>query len=240
MIVFERNTPNEGTQTGRPCPFPSCRRLLAALLLVLLAPVLTFPQSIGSMLDRAGFSPANREAIQAVIDLAEEEDVPRELLVPRLAEGIAKRVPPERIARAMRGELAGLVAARRMLVEIGAGSLLDDQAVWARTANLLDARVRDESIAAIARAAVEEPEAFRPATALLVSLTDWGLEDADAASLAVAAIASGLEGGSFPVVLELLIETRAARREIPEMVELLREALPNASSARSLRRAVGM
>lgn len=194
--------------------------------------------SLASLLDQATFSQPERDEVVEVFETAGEAGIREELLLPRLAEGIAKRVPAARIAARLRSEVIQLLEAKSLLMEVEARELLESDAIWARAANLLDAGVGEESVQALAIAAVARPETFRPASALLVSMIEWGLDEPDAAAVAAATVASELDTSEYPVVLDLLIEGRVRRAEVDEMVRLLLEELPEAESTRELRRSL--
>lgn len=215
------------------------RKAIAALLLILLiggAPA--GAQSLDELLERGVFSRADREEVAELFASAEAAGVPEDLLLPRLAEGVAKRVPSARILAALRGEVSSLLDARAFLREIDADRLLDNMASWARTAHLLDAEIDEDAVAVLARTAADRPEAFRPASALLVSLVDWGLQETEATALAAAAVVSGIDPSDYPVVVDILAEGRIQRIDVADTVERLLETLPEATSARSLRRSV--
>lgn len=215
------------------------RKAIAALLLLLViagAPVAA--QSLDDLLDRSAFSATDRQEIVELFATADAARVPEDLLLPRLAEGVAKRVPPARILAALRNEVRSLLDARAFLREIDADLLLDDAASWARTANLLDADIDEDAVALLARAAAQRPRSFRPASALLVSLLEWGVQETDATALAAAAVGSAIDPSDYPVVVDILAEGRIQRIDVASIVERLLEKLPEARSARSLRRSV--
>ncbi len=197
-----------------------------------------FTQSLDSLLDRAPFTPEAEEEIVRIFEVAKEARVPEELLRPRLAEGIAKRVPAGRIVTALTGEVTALLEARSLLLEVDAEALLADTAAWARTANLMTTEVSDKSIQLLAVACSERTEAYRPAGTLLLSMLEWGLEEQDAVALTLGSVASGLDPDDYPVVLDVLIRGRLRRAEISDMVDVLKDLLPEVDSPRELHRSV--
>jgi hypothetical protein len=213
-------------------------RLLLWSMLLVIAGDTAFAQSLDSVLERSSFSESERAQIHELFATAEQAGIPEDLLLPRLAEGIAKKVPAQRIAATLRREIADLVEARSVLVAVEAEELVAEAATWARAANLLDAGLGEESIRSLAIAAVPRTQTFRPASTLLVSLMEWGLSEIDATALAAAAASSELAPEAYAVVLDLLIEGRVQRLDLRETVQSLLDQIPNASSARELRRAV--
>lgn len=223
-------------QTIHP-PRPTPRVPLCALLMIV-AVTAGFTQSLDSLLDRAPFTPEAEEEIVRIFEVAKEARVPEELLRPRLAEGIAKRVPAGRIVTALTGEVTALLEARSLLLEVDAEALLADTAAWARTANLMTTEVSDKSIQLLAVACSERTEAYRPAGTLLLSMLEWGLEEQDAVALTLGSVASGLDPDDYPVVLDVLIRGRLRRAEISDMVDVLKDLLPEVDSPRELHRSV--
>ena len=216
----------------------SLQQTIAALLLLLVVGTPLAAQSLDELVERGSFSPEQREEVADLFADAEAAGVPTELLLPRLAEGLAKRVPSARILAALRDRVSSLLDARVFLREIDAYGLLADPASWARTANLLDAQLDEGAVAVVARAAAERPATFRPATALLASLVEWGLDETEATALSAATAVSDIDPADYPVVVDILAEGRVLRIDVADIVERLLETLPEATSARSLRRSV--
>jgi hypothetical protein len=213
-------------------------RALAVIgLVAAVAPVVTGADTLHSVLGRSGYGSPDQNAIRQLFAEADEAGVPEELLLPRLAEGVAKRVPAARLREALRLHVDGLLVARELLIEAGAHSISAEPASWARAANLLNAGMSSASIRELAAAASETRlESFRPASALLVSLIDWGLAEAAALRLAVAVTRSVLAPDEYAMVIDLLVEGRTRRVDPEEMAERLIQLLPRIRSANDLRR----
>lgn len=212
-----------------------CSRALAALFF--LSGALAPAQSLDSVLADTSFTPDEQTQIETVFDLAREAGVPDELLLPRLTEGIAKRVPADRLADALEGEVSSLLEVRLLLAEVEAEELLEDAMNWARTAILLKADVEESAVQVLASAAIEHHQNYRPASTLMMSLIDWGLDHQRAAALAGATVSSQIDPDQYPVVLDVLIRGRLRRVDLDEMVEALLETLPTVASTRELIRA---
>lgn len=208
-----------------------------ALLAFVLEPLAA--QSPESILERSPYSQEEQQQIRLIFEYAGEIDLPIDLLTPRLVEGIAKRVSAGRLVTALELEVTRLVTVRELLEDVEADELLADDAIWARAANLLAIDVDGSTVQTLALAShASDPASFRPASALLVSLIDWGVEEGAATALATASAASALDPDEYPVVLDLLIAGRARRFEVDEMTEALLDALPEVRSSRELRRRV--
>lgn len=211
--------------------------VLAGLIL-LLATAGAGAQDLDSVLARASYSQPERAAIRRRIELAEARGIDPELLLPRVAEGVAKRAPAELLEEAVASEITRLEAARDLIVESDAAGLVADRPSWLRAANLLDAGFRSETVRRLARASADRIEAFRPGSLLLTLLTEWGLDETAAATLAAATIDSRLATEEFPGLLDLLIAGRARRITPADMTRRLLDALPHVRNLRGLRRAV--
>ena len=193
-------------------------------------------QSLDSLLERSSFSERERTEVINAVERAVEARVPVELLLPRVAEAIAKRVSVDGIVASVERDRAMFVESRRLLLDVGAGELVSNHATWARTANLLRAGVPAFAVQRLAGAVSTRPELFRPASILLVSLYDWGISADDAADLASATTQSVLSPEQYPIVLDLLIGARSRRIPLRDAVELLIDSLPVATSLREIRR----
>lgn len=91
------------------------RRIAMAALIATAMPVVVHAQANEAARARAGLDASAAARFDAAIARAEREDLPTESIVSKALEGIAKRVPPERIAFAVEQRLDLLVRARAAL-----------------------------------------------------------------------------------------------------------------------------
>lgn len=211
---------------------------LLALYLLLLVTISAFGQNkeVSQLLDRSGFGSNAQEAAVDLFREAEALDVPESLLLPRLEEGISKNVPPLRIVQALENDLATLLTARSVLREVNRGGrILADNARWARAANFLAAGRSEEELRRISEICASEPESFRQATVLYISLFEWGLDQPSVVELVEGAVDSNLEPREFSAIPELFALARRDRVRPARMVERILSALPRADSLRELR-----
>jgi hypothetical protein len=207
---------------------------LALLFLAFLLPL--HGQSLEAVLSRSGYSPEAREEIRKQFADAESREVPVELLLPRLEEGIAKKVPAGRLMSVLRREQELLLDARRLLLELEGGArLAEDRVSWARAANLLAAGYAREEVRDLAQAALARPEDFRAAASLYVSLRDWGLPSTPALDIARALLASPIPGRRFPGIMEIFVEGRRLRLPPDTMSSRLLTHLPQVKTIEELR-----
>lgn len=207
--------------------------MLAGLLAAAMLPA----QSLEAALARSRFSPEQQRAIEEQFREAALQGIPVSLLLPRLEEGIAKKVPAARLQEALRGQAGLLLEARALLVGTPGGeALLADPASWARTANLLAGALPAAEVRRLAGFCAKRPADYRQATSLYLSLVEWGLDRGKAQELLGALLDSRLPGESFPGVMEILVEGRRQRLAPEELVRRLLLHLPDTVSMEELKR----
>ena len=196
-------------------------------------------QSLEAALARGRFASEQQRALEGLFREAESQGIPVSLLLPRLEEGIAKKVPSARLQEALRLQAGLLLEARDLLAQTpGGDSLLADPASWARTANLLSGVLPADEVRLLAGDCARRPADFRPATSLYLSLVEWGLERGRARELLRALLDSRLQSQGFPVVMEILVEGRRQRLAPEELARRLLLQIPQAASTEELKRRI--
>lgn len=192
-------------------------------------------QTVDSALGQSTYSESQKSAITALFTRIEQSGIPVELLLPKLEEGIAKRVPARRVLEVLEREAESLGEARALILGIEGGRrLLSDRASWARTANLLAGGFSREEIATLIGVCVSREGVFRPATYLYVALTDWGLTPDTALDLIGALLDSSISPDSYMGVMDLLASGRRRRIEPEELVQRIREHLGHVTTIEEL------
>jgi hypothetical protein len=158
------------------------------------------------------------------------------MLVPRVQEAVAKRVPADRLIGALQGETERLEAARRLWRETRSEE--PGPADWQRTANLLAWGAPEADIRTLIRATARRRADYVAATDLFVGIVRWGLAREAALKLAAAVCDSSLASADFPVVTDTLARARGARLTPAAVAERILAALPDAKSARELQEQV--
>ena len=203
----------------------------------LLAAAMLPAQSLEAALARSRFPLEQQRAIEEQFREAALQGIPVSLLLPRLEEGIAKKVPAARLQEALRGQAGLLLEARALLVGTPGGeALLADPASWARTANLLAGALPAAEVRRLAGFCAKRPADYRQATSLYLSLVEWGLDRGKAQELLGALLDSRLPGESFPGVMEILVEGRRQRLAPEELVRRVLLHLPDTVSMEELKR----
>jgi len=192
-------------------------------------------ESLEDVLARSNYSASKKEAVFQLFREAREDKIPGDLLLPRLVEGVAKRVPADKVLSVLRQNLINLREARSILLGVSDGVvLLENRSSWLRTANLLAGGVPAEEIREIAEACRLRWGDYRQATYLYVSLANWGLDRKNSLDLVRAFLKSSIPGESFAGVLELLVAGRRLRISPEELIRRIKDELPRVETLEEL------
>lgn len=215
---------------------------VAAFLALFLACFATVPaaaQSISSILSHSSYTSTDRQQIESTIRRAEQDGIPRDMLVPRLQEGISRHAPAALVLQVLRRNVAHLVAARSILENAPGGEeVLADQSAWSLTATLLAAGVASSDILGLASASKGNSLTYRSAALLYGSLTGWGLNARQALQVCLAAAHSHLPASQYSGISDIFVRARAMRIPPARMVARLLDALPQAGTYEDLEREV--
>lgn len=218
---------------GIRLPQPTFIFILCAAALVVGLPASA--QSVESALERSGYSETHKHSIVTFFAEAEQSDIPADLLLPKLEEGIAKGIPAPRVLEALMKEADNLRRTRALLLSSGEGErLLADPASWARAANLLAIGIAEEEIEELISLCDPRIEGFRPATYLYVAVLEWGLPRNPALDLIGALLASSIPPDSYMGVMDLLAIGRRRRIAPEELVQRIQQHLEHAKSIKEL------
>jgi hypothetical protein len=200
------------------------------------AQVVVAEETAHDLLTRSSFTTGERQSLQTVFETARRTDIPEAFLLPRLQEGIAKRIDAARLAVALENDLTALQTVRDTARSVpGGDSLLADGARWARGATLLAAGRTPGELRDLMALTVERPDSFRAAAVLYLSLIEWGLSSGESFRIVEAAVASLLPPESFAGIGELFTIARRERIRPERMVERVILGLERADSLRVLR-----
>jgi hypothetical protein len=209
--------------------------LFIGCILLLFVGFLGSTQTIESTLGRSTYSESQKSEIKAFFSRAEQTGIPLELLLPKLQEGIAKRVPAHRVLTVLETEAESLAEARTLLLRIEGGQMvLSDRASWARTANLLAGGIPRGEIEALIELCVSRAGTYRPATYLYVALTEWGLGRKPALDLSASLIDSSISPDRYMGVMDLLTTGRRMRIAPEELVQRIQEHLDHVTRVEEL------
>ena len=198
--------------------------LFIGCLLFLFVGSLGSAQTVDSVLGKSPYSESQKNEITAFFTRMEHAGIPSELLVPKLQEGIAKRVAAHRVLAVLETEAQNLGEARTLLLHMEGGqAVLSDRASWARTANLLSGGIPRDEIEALVDLCVARVGSYRPATYLYVALSEWGLDGQRASELIAALLTSSIPPDRYMGVMDLLVTGRRRRIAAEELVRRIQE-----------------
>jgi hypothetical protein len=209
--------------------------LFICCLLFLLVGALGSAETVDSALGKSPYSESQKTEIAAFFTRMERTGVPSELLLPKLQEGIAKRVPAHRVLAVLEAEAESLLEARTLLVRIEGGQLvLSDRASWARTANLLSGGIPRDEIEALVDLCATRAGTYRPATNLYVALSEWGLDRMCTLELIAALVASSIPPDRYMGVMDLMATGRRRRIAAEELSRRIMEHVGQVTSLEEL------
>jgi hypothetical protein len=215
---------------------PTALRSVTAAALLALAAASVCADPLDDALARSPYAARDREQIAALVRAAEGRGIPLELSLPRLEEGIAKRVPAAKVREVLSREIERIESARSLLAAADpGGEIARLPEAWQRGATLLAWGAAPHEVSSLARASSGLIERFAQAASLLVSLVQWGLPRDAAVEVAAAAAASGIPAGDLAGITAMFTAGRRQRRDPVELARALVRELPGAKSLRQLR-----
>ncbi len=192
-----------------------------------------------SILAQSRYSTSEKQAFETIFAQADQARIPQDLLLPRLAEGVAKGVRFQLIADVLNNSLRSLERARSILESSSEGkALLADPASWSLSATLLETGASEQEIKMLEDAAQGKSAAYRMAGFLHAALVNWGLSRQMSLQVALSALHSAVPPEQFVGVIDLFEEGRQKRIPPDRMAGRVIETLPAAKSMDDLRRAV--
>lgn len=193
--------------------FPRFPLLVHIILLFLMAGALeSFGGNVDSLLSKTSYSETQKKMISDLFSEALSEDVPVELLLPRLEEGIAKRVSGNLLLKVLQADFCRLKEARAIILETIEGMDINrETGVWARTANLLAKDISAEELKALVYSSRLRWQDYREATSLYVSLLKWGLDRESALAVTEALLAASIPRESFKGLIDIFVKGRRLR-----------------------------
>ena len=197
----------------------------------------TTSDGIAGALAHSGFSAASESVISELVLQAAADGIPSELLLPRVQEGVSKGVDAELVIDALSEEILYLTTSRDIIRRLPDGELiLDDTSNWFRAANFLKSGQSEEALFLVAQVSAVKPDAFRPATLLFLSISEWGIEPDSALALVEAVVASNVDPQAYPEVTGLLSDAQRSRLDLTAAARQIAEQLRDGKSLRQIAR----
>ncbi|MDY7028820.1 MAG: hypothetical protein SVR04_11035 [Spirochaetota bacterium] len=231
-------TPQNGLGTGLARPVPVLCILVFFFLLVCTANAPLYAEDIKELrniLEEGDWGAADTETVLEIVREAALQGIPPEMIVPRIKEGLAKNVAAPRLAAAIEKEISLLIEARKVIRDVpGAEDFAGQFNLWQRTANLLSAGISSGETRSLIEVCLRETEAFQPASALYVVLTEWGLPKEYSLRIVRAAVSSDLDYSEYSLLPSLFARARRDYIAPEDMVGRIVSELPNVGSVRQL------
>lgn len=194
-------------------------------------------EEVAELLSRGRFDSASQEVIGRLFHEANSDDIPPELLLPRLQEGVSKRAEAAAVIETLRAEITYLTAARDIVSREPDGSLiLEDSSNWFRAANFLRSGQSEEALRLVTQACAVRPETFRSATLLYLSISEWGVEEALGRELVEAVVVSNLDPAEYLEVTGLLSDAQRSHMDLADAVRQISQYLRDGRSLRQITR----
>lgn len=193
------------------------------------------------------YAQQEKNQLQTVLEQADEERVPIDMLLLKLEEGIAKNIPAQPLYAALDRELQGFTHTRQLVYQqlerIEAERLLSDSTIWSKIATLYHQGVPDSDLGALIgmfnkQQSKDKWNNFRYGGGLLIALRQWGLTDRLSLDVVQAISSSTILGEDYRKVLDLFNIGFAARISPASMAQRIIEAAPKSRSITTLERMV--
>lgn len=188
-------------------------------------------QTVMRILIDNGYTEEESSVIAETLGYAGSIGIPEELLVPRVREGVAKRVSVPRLERALSNDIENLRAARSLFEQFSnAEEFIGEAARWKRAANMLATGMDPQELYTLVEACSTKPNDFRSASVLYVSLFEWGLTEDSAKRVVESLVLSEIHKSEYEGVIELFRVARRQRLRPEELVERIVSAAPHSRS----------
>lgn len=195
----------------------------------------------------AHFTESEEQQIHNLLTEAQEDQIPVDLLVLRLEEGVAKRVPTSTLYNALELERQAYSYTRDLIVhELGlqeAERIVSDNTIWSRVTTIYRQGVPDEDLKALIamfnkQRSAERWNNFRYGGGLLIALRQWGLEETLSLQVVEALSRSSIPGEDYRAVIDLFNAGISNRTSLEDIANRIIDSAPNSRSLKVLERMV--
>lgn len=199
--------------------------------------------SVHAVLQSSQNLEARAEEITSLFSRADHEQVPYNVLLPRLEEGAAKRVSPDQIIAVLERELDAYVTAKEIIIdalgEEPSQRLLTDVTPWSRTVTLLLQGTGREELTRLLQAFSRQDtddrwRNYRYGCSLYVALLRWGMEKEQSLEIIAAAAQSYIPAGNYKGILDTLSSGTRLRVAPETMANRMIQVLPGIRSLEEL------
>ncbi|MBN1699778.1 MAG: hypothetical protein JW881_19845 [Spirochaetales bacterium] len=198
-----------------------------------------YAETLSSLLENGPYTEEQSAVILEIFGKAGEEGIPEALILPRFEEGIAKKVPFERLKGVLEQEILYLKTSKKILLEAIDGIKPEEHPeLWSRAAILLATGISENEIRILAKASVSRLHAFRNATTLYVSLLKWELEKETSLKLVAALLGSSIPEQEFDSILNILIIGRRRYIQPEELADRIIKELSAGTTIETIKEKV--
>jgi hypothetical protein len=197
--------------------------------------------------ESAHFTESEEQQLHNLLTEAQEDQIPVDLLVLRLEEGVAKRVPTSTLYNALELERQAYSYTRDLIVhELGlqeAERIVSDNTIWSRVTTIYRQGVPDEDLKALIamfnkQRSAERWNNFRYGGGLLIALRQWGLEETLSLQVVEALSRSSIPGEDYRAVIDLFNAGISNRTSLEDIANRIIDSAPNSRSLKVLERMV--
>lgn len=197
--------------------------------------------------ESAHFTESEEQQLHNLLTGAQEDQIPVDLLVLRLEEGVAKRVPSSTLYNALELERQAYSYTRDLIVhELGlqeAERIVSDNTIWSRVTTIYRQGVPDEDLKALIamfnkQRSAERWNNFRYGGGLLIALRQWGLEETLSLQVVEALSRSSIPGEDYRAVIDLFNAGISNRTSLEDIANRIIDSAPNSRSLKVLERMV--
>lgn len=208
--------------------------LVIFLIFTVLLPVRA-DQALLSILEQSNYSDEQKGNIRKLFEEAEGKGIPSALILPRLEEGIAKKVPFNRLLKVLVKEIESLIKAHELLISVDPEmDLLKSSSIWLRTGILFSKSIPSDVIRSIALASISRWGDYRDATVLYLSLTQWGLTDKEALIVVESVLKSAIPGQDFIGLINIFTRGRSLYISPEEIIIRIKEVIDEIDTIEAL------
>ncbi|HDQ14849.1 MAG TPA: hypothetical protein ENN41_08555 [Sediminispirochaeta sp.] len=196
-------------------------------------------QKLEAILAESNFSSAEKQVMYEIFAHVQKKEVPSEMLLPRLQEGVAKQVPLFRLSTALERDLDNLIVARDLILKNNTSeSYIKNQGSWQRIANMLAAGFDQDEIVGLLELCSGKPEEFRHVSLLYAALQKWGIADDEIMDVSRALVSSPIPSTEYIAVMDLYRAARGRRIRPEELSERIIVEAKNVERVEELERRI--
>ncbi len=174
-------------------------------------------------LNRLQLQKTEQERIIPLIEQAEEQELPTDYLILRIQEGVAKKIPLQKIEAALQQDMAVLESARTLvytaLGPVRGEGFLKDTAHWNRIATLIKEGIGQQHMLELLQLADGSYDQLRHAGGLLLALHQWEIDDRTSMHIIKSLTQSEISSDEYRNVITLFQEALSRHIPVSEMAE---------------------